>query len=326
MSEAYHNKEDEMYMSRALQLALNGAGFVSPNPMVGAVVVAPGGRIIGEGWHRRFGGPHAEVNAVDSVAESDRRLFRESTVYVTLEPCSHYGKTPPCARLLGRLGFRRVVVACGDPNPKVSGRGVSILRESGCEVTEGVMEEEARWLNRRFMTAQTLGRPWIQLKWAESADGFIGGLDDAGNPAPERLSTALGSVWMHRERAMADAIVVGSGTALSDRPSLTVRLWPGRGPLRVVADRRGRVDLGGLFPEGNAVSICADGRSLRESMEMLLRDHGVGSVMVEGGAGLLRSFIAEGLYDDIRIERSARKLGRGVAAPEAGSDIRVRVV
>lgn len=311
-------KADVRFMARALQLAAHGAGFVSPNPMVGAVIVAPGGRIIGEGWHRRFGGPHAEVNAVDSVSEADRGLLRESSIYVSLEPCSHYGKTPPCAALLARCGFRRVVVACGDPNPKVAGRGIAMLREAGCEVETGVLEEEARRLNRRFMTAQTKGRPWIQLKWAESLDGFIGGLDAGGNPQPVRLSSATGSVWMHRERAMADAIVVGSGTALSDRPSLTVRLWPGRMPLRVVADRRGRIDLRSLFPDGNAVRIGADGETLREAMERLLADCGVGSVMVEGGAELLGAFICEGLFDEVRIERSPKKLGRGVAAPAIG--------
>lgn len=166
---------DEMMMRRALQLALNGAGDVSPNPMVGAVIVAPGGTIIGEGWHRRYGGAHAEVNAVRSVAADDEPLLPQSTIYVTLEPCSHHGKTPPCSLLLREKGFRRVAVGMVDPNPKVAGRGIRMLREAGAEVTTGILETECRRLNVRFITAQTLRRPWIQLKWAESADGYIAG-------------------------------------------------------------------------------------------------------------------------------------------------------
>ena len=314
-SESNAAKADREYMGRALALASFGAGYVSPNPMVGAVIVSPDGRIIGEGWHRRFGGPHAEVNAVASVAEADRRLFPESTIYVTLDPCSHYGKTPPCAKLLAECGFRRVVVAIADPNPKVSGRGLAMLREAGCEVETGVLAVEAEEQNRRFLTAQRLGRPWIQLKWAESADGFIGRLDPEGNPVPVRLSSHLGATLMHRERSMADAIVVGSATALADRPQLTLRHWPGRNPLRVVADRSGRADLATLFPDGNAVSIGAGGETLEEGMRRLMHDHEVGAVMVEGGARLLEAFIAEGLYDEIRVETSPAELGGGVKAP-----------
>ena len=155
-------REDEAMMRRALQLARAGEGFTSPNPMVGAVVTARG-RIIGEGWHRLYGAPHAEVNAIRSVAGSDRPLLKEATIYVTLEPCSHYGKTPPCARLIIDTGIPRVVTGAGDPNPLVAGRGIRMLREAGCEVTEGVLADECRELNRRFMTAQTLRRPYIQL-------------------------------------------------------------------------------------------------------------------------------------------------------------------
>ena len=164
---------DRVYMARALQLARAGRGHVSPNPMVGAVIVSADGRIIGEGWHRRFGQGHAEVNAVASVAEADRPLLHSATIYVTLEPCSHYGKTPPCAKLLIDCGIGRVVIASGDPNPKVSGRGVAMLREAGIEVAEGLMADEARALNRPFMTAHTLRRPFVTLKWAQSADGFM---------------------------------------------------------------------------------------------------------------------------------------------------------
>ena len=164
---------NEAYMRRALRLAANGRGFTAPNPMVGAVIVAAGGKVIGEGWHRRCGEGHAEVNAVASVRESDRHLLADSTMYVTLEPCSHYGKTPPCSRLIVETGIPRVVVGAGDPNPKVNGRGIAMIRESGAEVVTGVLADESIALNRVFFTAQTLHRPYITLKWAQSADGFI---------------------------------------------------------------------------------------------------------------------------------------------------------
>ncbi len=166
---------DRKMMRRALQLAAAGRGAVAPNPMVGAVITAPDGRIIGQGWHRRFGGPHAEVNAVASVAEADRDLLRQSTIYVTLEPCSHYGKTPPCARLLAECRFARVVVGAGDPNPKVAGRGIAILKDAGIEVTEGVLADQCRSQNREFMFAHTHHRPWVTLKWAQSSNGFLDG-------------------------------------------------------------------------------------------------------------------------------------------------------
>lgn len=307
-------EEDIRYMERALMLARRGEGFVSPNPMVGAVITARG-RIIGEGYHRQFGGPHAEVNAVRSVAEADRHLLPEATIYVTLEPCSHYGKTPPCAQLLIDTGIRRIVGACTDPNPKVAGRGFRMLREAGREVTEGVLEAEALHLNRRFITAQTLRRPWIQLKWAESADGFVGAFDAAGNPLPVALSTPLTSVLMHRERAAADAIMIGSGTALSDNPSLSLRLWPGRQPLKVVLDRRRRVPADAPVLSGRALRIT-ESDLLPELLERLFAEKGINSLMVEGGPSLLNSFIEAGLWDEIRRERSPLLLGNGPKAPE----------
>ena len=182
---------DERYMRRALQLAARGMGNTSPNPMVGAMIVAPDGRIIGEGYHRRCGEGHAEVNAVASVTAADLPLLPESTMYVTLEPCSHYGKTPPCARLIIDRGIRRVVVGAADPFPEVSGRGIAMLREAGVEVTEGVLADESRRLNCRFMTAHSQGRPWVTLKWAQSADRYID--SDRPDGRPERFSTPLTS-------------------------------------------------------------------------------------------------------------------------------------
>ena len=221
-------------MRRALQLARLGAGHTSPNPMVGAVIVGADGTIIGEGWHRQCGQAHAEVNAVNSV--KDVNFLKDSTIYVTLEPCSHYGKTPPCARMLIEREIPRVVVGCLDPFKEVSGRGVAMLRDSGIEVVVGVLEQECRELNKRFMTAHTTGRPWVQLKWAQTADGFIALPPDAGEN-PLHMSTPVTMRLMHRQRALCDAIVVGASTARIDNPSLTTRQWPGRSPLRVVLSR-----------------------------------------------------------------------------------------
>lgn len=219
-----------VYMHRALQLASGGEGRTAPNPMVGAVIVAEG-RIIGEGFHHTYGGPHAEVNAVNSVSEADRHLLQKATIYVTLEPCSHYGKTPPCAKLIIDSHIPKVVVGAPDPNPLVAGRGIRMLREAGTEVTEGVLLEECLEINRRFMTAQTHGRPWILLKWAQSADGFMAAFNECGDSVPVKLSNPLSSVWMHRERAMVRAIMVGSNTLSIDNPRLDVRLWAGKIPL-----------------------------------------------------------------------------------------------
>lgn len=318
---------DEKYMRRALQLARLGAGHTSPNPMVGAVIVGPDGAIIGEGWHRQCGQAHAEVNAVASV--KDDSLLKESTIYVTLEPCSHYGKTPPCARLLIERGIPRVVVGCLDPFEKVAGRGVAMLREAGIEVVAGVLEQECRNLNRRFMTAHTAGRPWVQLKWAQTADGFIALPPDAGEN-PLHMSTPVTMKLMHRQRSLCDAIVVGAATARIDDPALTTRYWPGKSPLRVVMSR-------GLSLPDN-LRLLTDGRptviyngvknAVQGAVEYVKLDtthpqawlqdlyrRGVNSVMVEGGLRLLQWLIDAGTWDEARIEVSPRRVGQGVKAP-----------
>lgn len=283
---------EEKYMRRALRLARLGEGLVSPNPMVGAVIVAADGRIIGEGYHHQYGGPHAEVCAVRSVREEDRHLLPESTMYVTLEPCSHYGKTPPCAKLIIDCGIPRVAVGSADPFPQVSGRGIRMLREAGVEVEENVLRSECDALNVRFLTAHRLRRPWIQLKWAESADGFMAGVDDEGKPFPVKFSTPVSSVWMHRRRSMVDAIMVGTHTLEIDKPRLDCRLWPGKAPRRVLP----RHDLE---------------QQMRE-----LYEEGVTSLMVEGGPTLLQSFLDLGLYDDIKVEHTDKPLGKGLPSPK----------
>lgn len=330
---------DKRYMERALQLAAYGAGFVSPNPMVGAVIVAPDGRIIGQGWHRRYGGPHAEVNAVNSVSEADAHLLPESTIYVTLEPCSHYGKTPPCSLLLIQKNIRRVVVGSPDPFPLVAGRGIKMLREAGIEVIEGFMQEECDWLNRRFITAHTLHRPYILLKWAQSADGFMA----ANPPAPVQFSGPVSSALMHAHRAISDAILVGVNTILIDRPSLTTRHWPGRSPRRVtfnspklpkeytsqsgeenISQSRGEAmrerenisSANSVPPREKSETILLDPNlPLENSMHHLYEDHGITSLMVEGGPETLRRFLALNLFDAIRIEIAPIELGTGLPAP-----------
>lgn len=299
--------DDAIYMKRALQLAAYGAGHVSPNPMVGAVIVSDDGRIIGEGWHRKYGGPHAEVNAVASVAESDKHLLPQSTIYVTLEPCSHYGKTPPCALLLRQTGFRRVVTGCGDPNPKVAGRGIAMLREAGIEVTENCLYEECRDINVRFFTAQTLKRPWILLKWAEDEYGRMASTDGC----PLQISSPVTATMMHAERALCDAIMVGTNTLLSDNPSLTTRLWPGNTPRPVIFDspRLNDRDIRANLKVFDRQPILLDpGLPLAENMHLLFDKYGITSIMVEGGRKLIDSFIAANLYDRIRVEQKSRPI------------------
>ena len=327
---------DEKYMRRALQLARLGAGHTSPNPMVGAVIVSPDGTIIGEGWHRQCGQGHAEVNAVASVRDAD--LLHDCTLYVTLEPCSHYGKTPPCARLIIDRGIPRVVVGCLDPFVKVAGRGVAMLREAGVEVEVGLLEQECKELNRRFLTAHTTGRPWVQLKWAETADGFIALPPEAGEN-PLHMSTPVTMRLMHRQRALCDAIVVGANTARIDNPSLTTRYWPGRSPLRVVLSRNLSIpeDLN-LLTDGqptvvyNGVRDGTDGvveyvKTDTSDPQSWLKDlyrRGVTSVMVEGGTRVLQGLIDTALWDEARIEVSPRRVGQGVPAPQIEGDLTVR--
>lgn len=291
-------KNDEKYMWRALQLARNGEGRVSPNPMVGSVIVS-GHRIIGEGFHAYYGGPHAEVNAIGSVSPSDRKLLKDSTIYVTLEPCAHHGKTPPCANLIVETGIPRVVIGSLDPNPLVAGKGVRILEDAGVSVECGLLERECQLLNRRFMKAQVSSIPFITLKWAQSSDGFMASLDMEGKPCPVKFSSPLSSVWVHRLRGSADAIMVGGNTQLIDSPRLDNRLWGGNSPKKFVAHHSLPV----------------------KDMLQQMRSEGITSVVVEGGAALLESLIKEGLYDEIRVETSSHILSTGLRAPSIPDDV-----
>lgn len=274
---------DEIYMRRALELARLGEIWAHPNPMVGAVIVGPDGRILGEGYHRRCGEAHAEVNA---VADAERRGadLTTATIYVTLEPCAHYGKTPPCAQLIINKRIPRVIIGCIDPFAKVCGKGVAMMREAGVEVMFAPEEiaEECRKLNRRFFTAHTLGRPFVALKWAETADGFVDRQRPAEQPAL-KISSPAGQVAVHRYRSTFDAIAVGSRTELMDRPRLDTRHFPGgRDPRRVTFNRS---------------------EPLAEQLRRLYSE-GVTSLLVEGGPTLQRAFLSENLVDEIRREIS----------------------
>lgn len=321
---------ENKYMARCISLARGGAGNVAPNPMVGAVVVHQG-RIIGEGYHRRCGEAHAEVNAIASV--KDESLLKEATMYVSLEPCSHYGKTPPCAELIIRKQIPRVVVGCLDPFPEVSGRGVRMLREAGVEVVTGVMEREARELNRDFMTFQQLGRPYVYLKWAQSADGFMDRVrTDCLSPAVV-LSSSETLRRVHRMRANVAAIMVGTQTALLDNPSLTVRHWAGKSPVRVVLDRALRIPSGYHLLDGAVKTLVftAEKAVSRQQVEYITIDFSqsvlpqvlhelyirkLNSLMVEGGANLLGRFLQEDLWDQMFVETAPVYLETGVKAPD----------
>jgi diaminohydroxyphosphoribosylaminopyrimidine deaminase/5-amino-6-(5-phosphoribosylamino)uracil reductase len=320
---------EEKYMARCIALARHGMGKVSPNPMVGAVVVHRG-KIIGEGYHRKYGGPHAEVNAIASV--KDESLLRDSTLYVNLEPCSHYGKTPPCTELILGKGIPRVVVACPDPYPEVSGRGILQLRRAGVEVTTGVMAAEALSLNRVFVTAHTLKRPYIYLKWAQSADGFMDRVRTDALVPPVAFSSPAMLQLVHKRRSEVAAIMVGTRTALLDNPSLTVRHWSGSSPVRVVLDRALSIPSGYHLLDGSVRTLVFTSLEREDTLhtEYIRIDFGaevlkqvlhhlyrlrLTSLLVEGGACLLNHFIREGLWDEVQVETSPVYLGSGVKAP-----------
>ncbi len=317
---------DLLYMQRALELAENGKGQVAPNPMVGCVIVHKG-KIIGEGWHQRYGEGHAEVNAVNSVTNKD--LLRESTVYVSLEPCSHWGKTPPCANLLIEQQVKEVVVCNTDSNPLVSGGGLQRLNEAGINVRWGILEEEGRWLNRRFFTYMEKKRPYIILKWAQTADGLMA----RSNYDSKWISNPFARKLVHKWRAEEPAIMVGRQTVQYDNPRLNVRDWPvtGKDPLRVIIDRQLALENTFSVFDGSQPTICynllknealnklnyvqlPEEAFLAELMQDLGR-RGIQSVIVEGGPGLLELLLAEGLWDEARIFTAPKTFGEGLQAP-----------
>lgn len=301
---------DEHFMRRCLQLAKNGRQNAKPNPMVGAVIVSEDGRILGEGYHVRCGEGHAEVNAFASVRPEDEHLLAGATIYVSLEPCSHYGKTPPCADLIVSKRVKRCVCGCVDPFAKVQGRGIQKIREAGIEVTVGVLESECLELNKRFITYNTLQRPYIILKWAQTANGF---LDNEGKGMA--VSSAFTKMLSHKLRAENDAILVGRVTDERDHSQLNVRDWYGKNPVRLVIDRHHPCFDGLDFSKGNEAV-------LRQIMSFLYINK-VQSLIVEGGAITHQSFLDAGLWDEIRIETATSKFVKtGTETPRLPHDVK----
>jgi diaminohydroxyphosphoribosylaminopyrimidine deaminase / 5-amino-6-(5-phosphoribosylamino)uracil reductase len=321
---------EHKYMSRCLQLAQNGVGHVSPNPMVGAVLVC-NDIIIGEGFHQRYGDAHAEPNAINSV--ENKNLLQHSTLYVNLEPCSYYGKTPPCADLIVKSGIPSVVIGTLDPNPKVAGQGVEILRKAGVKVIVGILENECRELNKRFFIFHEQKRPYVLLKWAQTRDGLIDRKRTDMTEVPLVISNEITKQLTHKMRSENQAILVGANTVLLDNPSLTVRNWTGKSPVRIAIDRLGRIPsdfnlFDGIVPTIIFSEKFHDNEHNLEFVKMTFDEHclknilnniyarNIHSVLVEGGASILNSFIEGGLWDEANIEVSPLKIKYGVKAPD----------
>ncbi len=308
---------DERYMRRCLQLAACGRANAKPNPMVGAVIVY-GGRIIGEGYHVRCGEGHAEVNAFASVRPEDEPLLPQSTIYVSLEPCSHHGKTPPCADLIISKRVKKCVCGCVDPFAKVQGRGIEKMRAAGIEVTVGVLEKECKELNKVFFTFHRHCRPYITLKWAQTADGF---LDRNGQALA--ISTPFTKMLVHKLRAENDAILVGRITDEREHPALDVRHWSGRTPRRIVLSHKTSSTDSPSSPELSVLSDLSDCPSPIHKLLSTLYSDNVQSLLVEGGATTHRSFLEAGLWDEIRVETASITAGNGTRAASLPGNIRL---
>jgi diaminohydroxyphosphoribosylaminopyrimidine deaminase / 5-amino-6-(5-phosphoribosylamino)uracil reductase len=322
--------QDISYMRRALDLAVIGKGKVSPNPMVGCVIVHQN-RIIGEGYHQRYGEAHAEVNAIQAVA--NKSLIADSTFYVSLEPCSHYGKTPPCADLLIKYKPQRVVICNIDVNPLVAGKGIQKLRNAGITVEVGLLEEEGKNLNKRFFTFITKQRPYLILKWAETSDGFIA----KENSVNEQISNAISHSLVHKWRSEEDSIMVGTTTAHQDNPQLNVRNWTGRNPVRIVIDRELKLSKNLHLFDSQQLTLCYNlqKNEVIDNLEYiklkgesfiyyLLQDlyfRKVQSVLIEGGTKLINSFLSQDYWDEIRLFRSKKTFGSGIEAPRPKGNV-----
>jgi diaminohydroxyphosphoribosylaminopyrimidine deaminase / 5-amino-6-(5-phosphoribosylamino)uracil reductase len=330
---------DEKYMSLALELAGNGRGFVSPNPLVGAVIVL-GGKVIGSGFHAKFGESHAEINAINNAKENGISSFSDCTIYVTLEPCSHFGKTPPCALALVENNFKRVVIAMSDPHSKVDGTGILLLKNAGIEVELGVLEEEARWLNRFFIKHIQTSAPYIISKFGISLDGRIA----LENGESQWITSEESRKDVHKTRAEVDAVLVGRSTALSDNPKLNIRHVEGRDPRRIVCDSDLSLPLElNLFSDENArntfvihsendfdknrarelssrdvklISVKKNktGLDLKSAFKIFGKSHGINSILVEGGA-LIHSYLMQNnLFDELHSYIAPIIIGRGLGA------------
>jgi len=323
----------EKYIKRCIELAKNGLGATYPNPMVGSVIVIDD-TIIGEGWHKKAGGPHAEVNAINSVKDKSR--LSEATIYVSLEPCSHFGKTPPCANLIVENNIKNVVIGVIDSNSQVSGRGITHLKNNGCNVTIGVLEGECKELNKRFFTFHNKKRPFVILKWAETKDGFIDKIRDENSMIePNWISNSYSQQLVHKLRAHEQAILVGTNTAINDNPTLNVRSWSGENPIRIVLDRELKIPnnynlLNGfvktivlteiLTEENNINNVFYEkidfNKNVPEQICNILVKHEIQSVIIEGGLQTLQSFIDSNLWDEANVYVGDIIFGKGLKAPK----------
>lgn len=310
-----HNHE--YYINRCLQLAKNGLGTTRPNPAVGAVIVFEG-KIIGEGYTSAYGGNHAEVNAINSV--KNKSLLSNSTIYVTLEPCSHYGKTPPCSDLVIKHKIPNVVIGCIDDNPEVAGKGIAKLRTSGCRVTVGVMEAECKAHHKRFFTFHNKKRPYIILKWAETQDGFIAP-KTKNEKKPVWITNHYSRQLVHKWRAEEQAILVGTNTVLEDNPSLTVREWKGENPVRIVLNREEKLSSKfNVFDKASKTikmtnSLIDFEKPIAKQICNILYKESINSVIIEGGQKMLQTFINENLWDEARIFVGNANFQSGIKAP-----------
>ncbi|WP_417589721.1 bifunctional diaminohydroxyphosphoribosylaminopyrimidine deaminase/5-amino-6-(5-phosphoribosylamino)uracil reductase RibD [Owenweeksia hongkongensis] len=319
----------ELYIQRCIQLAENAKGNTSPNPLVGSVIVH-NDQIIGEGWHAKAGEPHAEVNAINSV--QDKSLLTESTIYVSLEPCAHFGKTPPCADLIVKNKIPRVVIGCRDPFDAVNGKGIEKLQAAGIEVLVGVLEKECLELNSAFFTYHTKKRPYIILKWAQTQDGYLDKLREEKDKGVNWITQPETKLLVHRWRHEVDAILVGAKTIINDNPELTVRLVDGENPIRLVIDPNNRIPKDAkIFSESGKTIVFTnelqaslknityfelDSKKLvLESVLKACYDLQIQSILVEGGAHTLQSFIEANLWDEARVLTGASSFGQGLRAP-----------
>lgn len=320
-------QQDEIYMKRCLELAALGLGKTYPNPMVGSVIVYRG-IIIGEGWHKKSGEAHAEVIAVDSV--KDKSLLKESTIYVSLEPCAHYGKTPPCAALIIKHKIPNVVIGCIDTFSEVAGKGIAMLQDAGANVKLGVLEAECLESHKRFFTFHQKKRPYIILKWAQTKDGFIAPTTQQQGK-PFWITSSESKKLVHKWRTEEASILVGTHTAKKDNPALTARLWEGEQPLRLVLDRQLRLstDLQVFNNSAKTLVFTAESKKSTESTEYIATDYSnlhesilkelhkrnIHSVIIEGGRETLQSFIDMNLWDEARVFTGKENLGEGISAP-----------
>ena len=318
----------QIYMQRCLELARNGLGSTSPNPLVGSVIVN-NDVIIGEGWHHRAGEPHAEVNAIESVA--DKTLLKDSTLYVNLEPCSHHGRTPPCADLIVSCGIPRVVISNIDTHSAVAGKGIERMRTAGIEVLTGVLEKEGRWLNRRFFCYHEKARPYVILKWAQTKDGFMDRERSEGSTGINWITADETQSLVHMWRTQEDAIMIGNRTLVNDNPSLTARSFTGKDPVPVVLSSGNELpehlnlpgNTNSIFittnkqlklPAASVVHVTKD-QNHPETWLRILKEREVLSVIVEGGATLIRSFLEAELWDEIRVLTGTPEFQKGLGAP-----------